>query len=365
MGLRLLLILVFLCCCLSPEVMGEYRAGKGERVKPVQVVPAVKQEVVYVAETTGTLVAEADVDVSAEVEAKVKKLLFKEGDQAEEGQLLVVLDDEKYRLTVEENKAEVRHAEADQELARKTLERKVQLYKEGVIPLQEYDDALATANLTKAALETALASLALAEKGLRDTQVFAPFLGLIGAKYIEEGEYIKEGEKLFNIVKVDPIRVEFYVPEKYLPLVEPGETISVTVEAYPKEEFAGEVYLVNPKVKTETRRFQCQARIKNTEGKLRPGFFTTARIVLSKNPDAVVIPQEAILAEEGLTYCFTIESGRAKKVNITPGIKLKEGMVEVTNGIKEGTPVVVRGQHVLVEGDRVEPKLFKVAGEGK
>ncbi|MFN3466610.1 MAG: hypothetical protein ACK4WF_02785, partial [Candidatus Brocadiales bacterium] len=106
-------------------------------------------------------------------------------------------------------------------------------------------------------------------------------------------------------------------------------------------------------------------RIKNTEGKLRPGFFATARIVLSKNPDAVVIPQEAILAEEGLTYCFTVESGRAKKVSITPGIKLKEGMVEVTNGINEGTPVVVRGQHVVVDGDRVEPRLFKVAGEGK
>src|SRR3990167_2359220 len=302
------LFLTFLCCCLSPEVMGEYRTDKGERVKPVQVAPAIKQEVVYVAETTGTLVAEADADVSTEVDGTVKKVLFKEGDQAGEGQLLVVLHDERYRLKVEESRAEVRHDEADVELARKTLGRKNQLYEEGVVSLQEYDDALATANLSKASLETAQAALS---------------------------------------------------------LVELGKTLNITVEAYPKEEFLGEIYFVNPKIKTETRRFQCQARIKNPDGRLKAGFFATSRLVLSKNPDAIVIPQEAILAEEGLSYCFIVEAGRAKKVSLTPGIKLKEGMVEVINGIVEGTPVVVRGQHVLVDGDRVEPKLFKVAGEGK
>jgi membrane fusion protein (multidrug efflux system) len=359
------LIYVLLLYYLPPAAMGEYKPGKGERAKPVQVVPAVKQEVIYVAETTGTLVAEADVDVGAEVDAVVKKILFKEGDQVQEGQLLLELDEEKYRLRVEENGAKVRRAEADMDLAIKTLKRKTQLYEEGVIPLQEYDDALATANLARASLETAQASLALAEKEFKDTRLFSPFSGLIGAKYVEEGEYVKEGDKLFNVVKIDPIRVEFYVPEKYTPMVELGKSLGVTVEAYPKEEFIGEIYFVNPKIKTETRRFQCQARIKNPDGRLRPGFFATSKIVLAKNPEAIVIPQEALLAEEGINYCFTVEDGRAKKVSMTVGIKLKEGMVEVINGIVEGTPVVVRGQHVLVEGDRVEPKLFKVAGESK
>ncbi len=358
-------IFFILCCCLSLEAVGEYRADRGKLVKPVQVVPAVKQEVVYVAETTATLVAEADSDVSTQVDGTVKKILFKEGDRAKEGQLLVVLDDERYRLKVEESKAKVSRAEADLELAQKTLKRKATLYEEGVIPVQEYDDAETNANLAKAALETAQAVLSLAEKDLKDTQVFAPFSGLMAAKYVEEGEYVKEGDKLFNIVKIDPIRVEFHVPEKYLPLVELGKTLNVTVEAYPKEEFIGEVYFVNPKIKTETRRFQCQARIENTDGRLRPGFFATAKIVLSKNPDAIVIPQEAILSEEGLDYCFTVEGGQAKRIRINLGIKLKEGMVEVVNGITEGTPIIVRGQHVLVEGDRVEPSPFKVAGEGK
>lgn len=360
-----LLLSTLLCCCLSLVAEGEYRADKGRRVKPVQVVPAVKQEVVYVAETTGTLVAEADADVSAEVESTVKKILFKEGDKVEEGQLLVVLDEERYSLRVEENGAKVKRAEADLELAEKTLKRKSQLYDEGVIPLQEYDDALATTNLAKASLETVQASLALAQRDLKDTSIFAPFSGHIGAKYVEGGEYVKEGDKLFNVVKIDPIRVEFYVPEKYLPLVEIGKTLNITVEAYPKEEFLGEIYFVNPKIKTETRRFQCQARIKNPDGRLKPGFFATAMIVLSKNPDAVVIPQEAILSEEGISYCFTVEAGQAKRIKVTPGVKLKEGMVEVVNGIVEGTPIVVRGQHVLVEGDRIEPSPFKVAGEGK
>ncbi len=336
-----------------------------ERVKPVRVVTATKTEVQYSAEVTGTLVAEADADVSTEVDGVVNEILFKEGDPVEEGQLLIVLNSERYRLRVEENRAKLRRAEASLELAQKTLERKRQLYREGVVPLQEYDDALNVVDLAKANMETDQASLALAEKDLKDTSIFAPFSGLIGKRFVEVGEYVKEGDKLFNIVKIDPIRVEFYVPERYMPLVELGRVLSVTVEAYPKEEFLGEIYFVNPKIKPETRRFQCQARINNFESKLKPGFFATCRIVLSRNPDAIVIPQEAILSEEGINYCFTVEAGRAKKIIVKPGIKLKEGMIEVVNGVEEGTPVIVRGQYALVEGDRVEPRVFEVAGEGK
>jgi membrane fusion protein (multidrug efflux system) len=334
-------------------------------VKPVQVVPAIRQEVVYVAETTATLIAEADSDVGAQVDCVVKEILFKEGDAVKEGQLLIVLDELEYKLKVEENQAKVRQAEADLYLAERTLKRQTQLYEEGVVSEQEYDDALAKAELTKAILETNKASLAFSEKKLKDCRILAPFSGLIGAKYVDVGEYVKEGDKLFNIVKIDPIRAEFYVPEKYLPLVEFGKTISITVEAYPKEEFSGEVYFVNPKIKVETRRFQCQARIKNQDGRLRPGFFGISRIVLSKNPDAIVIPQEAVLSEEGLSYCFTVEGGVAKKLRINTGIKLKEGLVEVTNGIEEGAPIVVRGQFTIVEGDRLDVRPFKLAGDGK
>lgn len=342
-------------------VPAEPRLPRGGMVRPVEVYLATTEDVVYMAETTGSLIAEADVDIRSEVSGIVDKILFEEGEEAEEGDLLIVLQDEKYRLRVEEAEARLRQAEVDLALARKTLERMTKLYEDGVISTQDYDDAASRAELAKAAYDTARATLAMARKDLRDTKIFAPISGIISKRFIDVGEYIDAGiTDLLNMVDIDPIKLEFTVPARYFSYVGTGQKVRVSVDAYPGEEFIGEIYYINPKIIVETRRFKCYARIPNPEKKLSPGFFVVVKLPVAKHQDAVVIPEEAVLSGEGVSYCFRVVEGRAVKSVITPGIRLKGGMMEVVEGLEPGDAVVVRGQYVLTDGDQVEAGLFKL-----
>lgn len=355
---------IFLLLSTFSTGLGAERPVKGERIKHVRVFFAEKQDVEYVAETTGSLAAEADTDISSEVDGVVSKIHFEEGDVVEAGDLLITLKDEEYRLKVQESEAKAAQAQANFIFAKRTLERMQELYEKGVISIQDYDDSELKFKQAEANLEDAKATLALAQKDLRDTKILAPISGIISKKMVDVGEYITEGDtKLLNIVNIDPIKVEFTVPEKYFPMVEIGSKVKVKVEAYPKEEFIGEIYFLNPKIRPETRRFECYARIENPEGKLKPGFFVIPQVVTARHPDAVIIPEEAVLTEEGISYYFLVEGQRVRKKTITPGIRLKYGMIEILDGISEGDPVVVRGQHILLDGDKVVSEPLKTSGK--
>lgn len=325
---------------------------KGVRI--VTAVPVKVQDVDYEVEITGTMLPENDVDVSAEVEARIKGIRFEEGDKVKEGDLLVELDDERYRLEVLESEAAMKKTEADLENARKIEARKKKLYQDNVISNQEYDDAVTQLHVAKATLENAIATLNLKKKDLKDTKIFAPISGIISEKIVDVGEYVEVADKLLNIVKINPIKALFYLPEKYAAEVVPGKTATMRIDAYPNEVFTGEVYFVNPKVKVETRRIACCARIDNPEGKLMPGFFVSARFVAERLKDAIIIPEEAILHEGGASFCFIVEDGIAKQVYLTIGWRLKGGEVVILKGLTKENRVVIRGQYVLTDGDLVK-----------
>ena len=357
-----LLLSVIFVMNLPGVTVGEDKPQRRDRVVPVEVFRAVTEDVVYVEQTTGSLYAETDVDVRSEVDGIVSKIFFEEGDEVEKGNLLITLDDKEYRYKKLENEGKVKKAEADLDLAKKTLTRMTQLYKEGVISGQDYDIAVSDVEVKEASLETVHATLSFSVKELEDTRILAPISGIVSKKFVDVGEYVTEGSTdMLNIVDVNPVKLEFTVPAKYFSYVKTDEEVSVSIEAYPDEEFSGTIYYINPKIPIETRRFQCYARIPNPDRKLSPGFFVLVTLSVATHPDAVVIPEEAVLSEEGVYYCFRVEEGRAIKADITPGIRLKGGMIEIKKGLQAGDSVVVRGQYVLSDGERVEAKPFKVA----
>ncbi len=357
-----LVLSVIFAFCMPKMAVGEDKPQKRERVVPVEVFRAITEDVVYEEETTGSLLAEADVDLRSEVDGIVKKILFEEGDEVDAGDLLIVLDDKEYRYKEVENEGRVRQAEAELSLARKTLKRMTHLYEEGVISGHDYDVVVSDLRLKEALLDTTRATLSFAKEELEDTRILAPISGIVSKKFVDVGEYVSEGNTdLLNIIDINPIKLEFTVPAKYFSYVKLGQEVSVSVEAYPDEEFTGKVYYINPKIVIETRRFQCYAKIPNPDDKLSPGFFVITKLPVAVHPDAVVIPEEALLSEEGVSYCFLEEDGRAVKTVVSPGIRLKGGMVEIKKGLKPGDSVVVRGQYVLSNGNRVEAKPFKVS----
>ncbi|MEK7369207.1 MAG: efflux RND transporter periplasmic adaptor subunit, partial [Planctomycetota bacterium] len=218
--------------------VGEDNPQRRDRVVPVEVFQAVTEDVVYVEQTTGSLYAETDVDVRSEVDGIVSKIFFEEGDEVERGNLLITLDDKEYRYKKLENEGKVKKAEADLDLAKKTLTRMTQLYKEGVISGQDYDVAVSDVEVKEASLETVRATLSFSVEELEDTRILAPISGIVSKKFVDVGEYVTEGSTdMLNIVDVNPVKLEFTVPAKYFSYVKTDEEVSVSIEAYPDEEF--------------------------------------------------------------------------------------------------------------------------------
>ncbi|MGR3309405.1 MAG: efflux RND transporter periplasmic adaptor subunit [Candidatus Brocadiales bacterium] len=349
---------LFIVICLTISSItsasdGQERNRK-KRVRNVKAVIVKVLDVDYEIKITGTLLPENDVDVSAEIAARIKTIHFEEGDKVQEGDLLVELDDERYQLEVLENEARKKKAEADLEYAKTVEGRTRKLYQDNVISHQEYDDAATQLHVAEAALENTIATLNLTKKNLKDTRILAPISGIISEKFFDVGEYVEEADELLNIVKINPIKALFYLPERYAAEVVPGKTAKINVDAYPNEEFLGKVYFVNPKTKIETRRIACYARIDNPEGRLKPGFFINARFIAKSLKDAIIIPEEAILHEDGESFCFIVEDGVARQVYLTIGWRLKGGEVVILKGLTSENHVVIRGQYVLMDGDPVK-----------
>ncbi len=357
-----LTVLAFLLAfSLSGTAMAKDKQKRRERVVPVEVFKAITEDIIYTEETTGTLLAGVDVDVRSEIDGIVQEIFFEEGDRVKKGDLLVTMDDSEYRYKELENEGKVLEAKADLSLALKTFDRIKNLYKEGVISGQDYDIAEADVELKEASIKSAQAILSFAKDELNDTRIHAPITGIVSEKFIDIGEYVTEGSTdLLNIVDIDPIKLEFTVPAKYFSYVKVGQEVSVSVEAYPDEEFTGRVYYINPKIATDTRRFRCYARIQNPDDRLSPGFFVLTKLPVATHLNAVVIPEEALLSEEGVSYCFRVEDGLAVRTVVVPGMRLKDGMLEIVKGLKAGDSVVVRGQYVLSGGEKVDAKSFVI-----
>ncbi|MCP4364685.1 MAG: efflux RND transporter periplasmic adaptor subunit [Planctomycetes bacterium] len=357
-----LTVLAFLLAfSLSGTVMAKDKQKRRERVVPVEVFKAITEDIIYTEETTGTLLAGVDVDVRSEIDGIVQEIFFEEGDRVKKGDLLVTMDDSEYRYKELENEGKVLKARADLSLALKTFDRMENLHKEGVISSQDYDIAEADVELKEASLKSTQAILSFAKDELNDTRIHAPITGIVSEKFIDVGEYVTEGSTdLLNIIDIDPIKLEFTVPAKYFSYVKVGQEVSVSVEAYPDEEFTGSVYYINPKIAIDTRRFKCYARIQNPDGRLSPGFFVITKLPVATHLNAVVIPEEALLSEEGVNYCFLVEDGLAVRTVVVPGMRLKDGMLEIVKGLKAGDSVVVRGQYVLSGGEKVDAKPFVI-----
>ncbi|MEE9558372.1 MAG: efflux RND transporter periplasmic adaptor subunit [Candidatus Brocadiales bacterium] len=357
-----LTVLAFLLAfSLSGTAMAKDKQKRRERVVPVEAFKAITEDIIYTEETTGTLLAGVDVDVRSEIDGIVQEIFFEEGDRVKKGDLLVAMDDSEYRYKELENEGEVLKAKADLSLALKTFDRMKNLYKEGVISGQDYDIAEADVELKEASMKSAQAILSFAKDELNDTRIHAPITGIVSEKFIDVGEYVTEGSTdLLNIIDIDPIKLEFTVPAKYFSYVKVGQEVSVSVEAYPDEKFTGRVYYINPKIAIDTRRFRCYARIQNPDGRLSPGFFVLTKLPVATHLNAVVIPEEALLSEEGVSYCFRVEDGLAVRTVVVPGMRLKDGMLEIVKGLKAGDSVVVRGQYVLSGGEKVDAKSFVI-----
>jgi membrane fusion protein (multidrug efflux system) len=290
--------------------------------------------------TTGTIEADEQITVRSEIAGTVAAIGFAEGTTIAAGTLLIKLDDEE--LTAQQERAQFRV-----ELARQREARQEDLLRQGLISQDDYDITLNQLNVLEAELR-------LGEAELRKTEIRAPFAGQIGFRAVSLGAAISPTTAIARLQKLDPVKVEFTVPERYASAVRLGDEIGFRVKGSEARR-SGRVYAIEPEVDRATRSLRARARSANPDGALLAGAFADVEIVVSEVADALAVPAIAVIPELGGKKVFVVENGRAAPRIVETGIR-SDTEVQIVRGLELEDEVIVSSIQQLVAGMPVAPR---------
>jgi membrane fusion protein (multidrug efflux system) len=326
-------------CKKRPVPSAAGRSPGGFTVQAV-VIEAKAQAVSESLSLVGTVAANEMVEIKSETDGTLEAIPFSEGQQVKQGDLLVKLDDSKFAAAVAE-------AEANFKLSLANHERSKQLFRDKLISQQEFDQIAAQFQANQASLD-------LKRRQLRDTQIRAPFGGIVGARQVSPGQVIGKNSTLTWLVDLDPVKVEVSVPERYLSQVAIGQSMEFGVAAFPNDRFKGEVYFISPQLDAPTRTALVKARIPNPGHKLKGGMFANLALTLRLRDSAIVVPEPALVSNgDEVTVFIVDEKGSAQVRPVKIGLRLA-GKAEVLSGIQAGDKVVVEGVQKLFPGASVK-----------
>jgi membrane fusion protein (multidrug efflux system) len=289
-------------------------------------------------EALGTAHANESVDIASKVSNLVVAVHFAEGQKVRRGDLLVELDGEQAR-------ADVAIAEAALKESRSQYDRSRELYSTKVLSESQLDQIEAT-------LKANEARLAAARSRLGDLQIRAPFAGRVGLRRISVGSLVGPGTVITTLDDTDTMKVDFTVPEAALAAVTPGLAIAARSVSYPDQVFAGKVASVDSRVDPSTRSITVRALVPNPAGLLKPGMFLTVRLARDAT-DALVVPEQALVPEQGDMFVFVVKDGTAEKRLVRIGQR-RVGNVQIVQGLEAGDLVVTEGTQKLRDGARVQ-----------
>jgi len=326
---------------------------KGIQAPPVALADAAAIDLDDRIEATGQLVSPNHAMIAAEVGGRVTSLYIDEGKPAQSGARVLEIDPERRELELRSARAgndEAKAALVDQQRA---AERVGSLFKSNVASKAQLDTAETQLALARSRADGAAAKLGEAERARRDAEVKAPFDGLIAQRFVSVGEFVQPGTRLFELVALDPIEVEFRVAEVDSSRVRVGQVVDVRVAPFPDEVFKATVTLVSPMIDSSSRTLRVKGTLQNHEGRLRPGLFARADLGVSHREGVLMIPEEAILERSDGKVVFRMAgSDKVERRVIHTGV-YRGGKVEVLDGLSPGDRVVTRGHTALIDGSVV------------
>jgi membrane fusion protein (multidrug efflux system) len=348
MNLRLTLALVLLV----PVALA---CGGGEQEKIVRAPPVALAEAVAIEledriEATGELVSPSHATIAAEVGGRITSLYVDDGAHAARGQRVLEIDPERRNLEVKVASAGSTEAKAALVEAVRAAERVRMLFKSNVASKAQLDQAETALELARSRADGAAARLGETQRAQRDAEVTAPFDGMVAQRYVSIGEFVQPGTRLFELVALDPIEVEFRVSEVDSSRVKVGQIVGVRVAPYPDEVFEATVTVVSPTIDPATRTLRVKGTLPNPDTRLRPGLFARADLGVARRDSVLMVPEEAILQRtDGQVVFRSVEGDRVERRVVKTGV-FKDGRVEIVEGLSPGDKVVVRGHTALVDG---------------
>jgi HlyD family secretion protein len=367
--------------------------GRDTSAKPVTIETVKEESVKRAVDLVGTLAAVDQVTISSEADGKVSRILADLGDRVKAGQPLILVDREKQQYNYDQQRAslekalaqlgapdpqhlpepektpDVMKAAADLAQAKQAYDRASQLFKRTLVPQQTLDDAATTlqskqasydlslqnAKNLRASIQASEASMKLADRQLRDTEIRAPFDGYVEKRLVNLGELVKTQMPVMAVVRVDPLKVVAEIPEKMAPWIKNGQPVQLHVDAYPDRTFTGQVSRISPAVNTATRAFPFEALIPNQDATLKPGTFARVHIESGKIDTVVTLPYSAMQYRYGVNRVFVVDGDKLSARELKVGDRLGD-RVEILGGVKAGDRVAANDVDKLADGQKVTTK---------
>jgi len=366
----------------------------------VTTAPAIMRELPRFFEATGSFTGDEQTDVSPSIAGKVVAIGVEMGSYVRRGQTIVRLDDVDLKLRVQQAQAQLDQAKAGLrqaeekvgirpgqsfdlnrlpdvanarvalDLAEKNLRRSEKLIESGDISRSVYDQqkaqrdqlkeqyeaALSLARQNYAAVMTARANVAnaesqlnLARRSLSYANVYSPIDGYVADRPADLGEYVSTTTKVATVVRINPLRVRIDIPEQAIPVVNVGQSVSVTTSAWPDRNFSGRIARISPNVTPTSRTLTVEAEVENGSGVLKPGQFATVRILESRAAPATLVPARAVRTESGVNRVFVIKDGHAQERLVQLG-QTEGDLVEIKSGVAASENVATSNIEQLSDG---------------
>ena len=277
--------------------------------------------------SNGTLISNEEVELRSEISGKITKILFKEGQPIKKGTVLIKINDSELQATLKKNQSKA-------SLARDKEFRFKQLFAKSLTSQQEYDNALSELNSAEADVEFTQAQL-------DKTEIRAPFDGIIGLRSVSEGSFISPTTKIATLQNINPIKVDFSVPQKYFGIIKEGKTVLVKIASTGKT-YSGKIYAVEPKIDQSSRTVQVRAIVPNDRRELTPGAYVEIDLVLQDIKDAIMVPSEVVVPDIQGEKVFVYRNGKAVPQLVKQNIRT-ESEVQIINGLTIGDTIIVSG----------------------
>ena len=326
----------------STEGAGESVDASAGRPLPVTAFVVLPEKIDNRIRTTGTILANEEVELRSEVSGRIEQISFREGSRVAKGDLLLKINDD-------ELQAQLKKFEAQLQLSKDVERRRRQLYENKNISPEDYERTVFEVNAIEADIE-------LYRARIEKTEIRAPFDGVVGLRYVSQGSIVSPTTRIGQLQDVRRVKVDFSIPEKYAYSIRTGDAITFRRDGS-DHVYRGSVYAIEPKIDPVTRTLLIRAIADNDDRQMKPGAFAEVDLVLSAVDDALVIPTEALLPELKGQMVFLYRSGLVLPQSVETGVRSERG-IQVTSGLQIADTVITSGILQIRPGMPVEISDF-------
>jgi membrane fusion protein (multidrug efflux system) len=329
------------------QAMGAGKGGgKGGKKKggpiPVKVMIVKDTVVINNIDVTGTIDANERVNLISQTAGNITGIFFKEGQRVSKGQLLVKVYNQDLQASLQQNQYQIA-------LAKETEYRNKVLLQKEAISKEEYETSLTNLNSLKAQGDMVKAQIS-------RTEIRAPFSGTIGLRNVSPGGYLSPSTSIATLVNIDPAKITFSVPERYLPLIKPGSKISFTVASSGKK-FPATVYAIEPAIDATSRSITIRAQAANPKNELTAGSFAKINLTLDQIPKTIMVPTECVIPDLKSSKVFIAKKGMATPRFVKTDLRT-DTKIQIIDGLKPGDSLIVSG--IIQMRPKVVIKITKV-----